>query len=104
MAWIILIVAGLCETFAVAMISQYAVKKNKRTIILIIVGLTLALALLSYALQTIAMGTGYAVWTGISVVGSSFVGMFYFGESKDWKRIVCIMIILSTSIGLKLIS
>lgn len=104
MAWFILIIAGLCETFAVAMINQLSIKRNWQTVVLIIIGLGSALGLLSYSLQTISMGTGYAIWTGISVVGSSFVGMFYFGESKSWKRILFIAMILCSAIGLKLIS
>jgi len=104
MAWFSLIIAGLFETFAVAMINQLSVKRNWQTAVLIIIGLGSALGLLSYSLQTIPMGTGYAIWTGISVVGSSLVGMFYFGESKDWKRLLFIALILGSAIGLKLIS
>lgn len=104
MAWFILIVSGLMETFAVVMINQLSVKRNWQTVVFIIFGLGSALALLSYSLQTIPMGTGYAVWTGISVVGSSLFGMVYFGESKSWKRMLFITLILSSSIGLKLIS
>ncbi len=104
MAWFVLTIAGLFETFAVVMINQLSVQRNWQTVGFIILGLGLSLGLLSYSLQTIPMGTGYAIWTGISVVGSSFVGMFYFGESKSWKRILCITLILSSAIGLKLIS
>ena len=104
MAWSILILAGLCETFAVAMINQLSVKQNWQTIVLIILGLGSALGLLSYSLQSIPMVTGYAIWTGISVVGSAFIGMIYFGESKDWKRMFFITLILCSAIGLKLIS
>lgn len=102
MPWIILIVAGLCETFAVAMINQFSVKRNWQTFMLIIVGLGTALGLLSYALQTIPMGTGYAIWTGISVVGSAIIGMIYFGESRDLKRLFFIAMILCATIGLKI--
>lgn len=104
MPWIILILAGLCETFAVAMINQLAVKRNWQTFILIILGLGSALSLLSYSLQTIPMGTGYAIWTGISVVGSAIIGMVYFGESKSLKRLFFITLILCSTIGLKIIT
>ena len=104
MAWFVLVIAGLCETFAVAVINQLSVKRNWQTVVLIILGLGSALGFLSYSLQTIPMGTGYAIWTGISVVGSALIGMFYFGESKDWKRIFFIALILSSAVGLKLIS
>lgn len=29
------------------------------------------------------MGTGYAIWTGISVTGSALIGMFYDVKSKS---------------------
>ncbi len=83
MAWFILVLAGLSETFAVAMINRLAVKRDWQTVVFIIGGLGVALGLLSYSLQTIPMGMGYTIWTGISVVGSSLIGMFYFCESKD---------------------
>ena len=104
MAWLTLILAGLFETFAVAMINEFSSKRNRLTIILIVVGLGAALCLLSYSLQTIPMGTGYAIWTGISVVGSTVIGMFYFGESKSWQRIFFIALILCSAIGLKFLS
>ncbi len=104
MAWISLIISGLFETFAVTMINRLSIKRNWQTVIYIILGLGMALAFLSYALQTIPMGTGYAIWTGISVVCSSLIGMFYFGESKSWLRLLFITLILSCAIGLKLIS
>ncbi len=104
MAWFVLIISGLCETFAVSMINQLSRKRNWQTVVLIIIGLGSALGLLSYSLQTIPMGTGYAIWTGISVVCSAMIGMFYFGESKSWQRMLFITMILSSAIGLKLIS
>jgi Membrane transporters of cations and cationic drugs len=59
---------------------------------------------LSYAMNTIPMGTAYAVWTGIGASGGALIGMFFFGESKDWKRIVFITMILIATIGLKITS
>ncbi len=104
MAWFALIIAGLFETFAVSMINQLSKKRNRQTIVLIILGLGAGLILLRYSLQTISMGTGYAVWTGISVIGSSLIGMLFFGESRSWERVLFIFLILSSTIGLKLIS
>jgi len=104
MAWFTLILAGLLETFGVAMINQLSVKRSWKTVFLLIVGFGLSLALLSYSLRFIPMGTGYAIWTGIGVVGGALVGMLFYGESKDWKRIVFIAMILGSAVGLKLVS
>jgi len=104
MAWFTLILAGLLEVFAVAMINQLAIKRDWKIVILLILGFGLSLALLSYSLQFIPMGTGYAIWTGVGVVGGTLIGMIFYGESKDWKRIVFIAMVLCSAIGLKLVS
>ncbi|KAA9027045.1 DMT family transporter [Niallia endozanthoxylica] len=104
MAWFSLILAGLFEAFGVAMINQLSVKRNGQTIVLLILGFGLSLLLLSYSMNVIPMGTAYAIWTGIGVVGGTFVGMIFYGESKDWKRLVFIAMVLSAAIGLKLVS
>ncbi|WP_240377914.1 DMT family transporter [Bacillus piscicola] len=103
MAWFALIVAGLLETFGVAMINQLTVKRDLRTVTLLILGFGSSLAFLSYSLQFIPMGTGYAIWTGIGVIGGALVGMIFFDESTDWRRMVFITIVLCSAIGLKLV-
>lgn len=104
MAWFALTAAGIFETFAVTMLNRYSVKKDWQSIALMLLGFLAGLSLLSYSLRTIPMGTGYAIWTGISVIFSSLIGMIYFGESKSLKRILFLTLILSSAIGLKLIS
>lgn len=104
MAWIALILAGLLETFGVAMINQLSVKRDWQTVLLLVLGFGASLALLSYSLQYIQMGTGYAIWTGIGVVGGALVCMLFYGESKDWKRLAFIAMVLGAAVGLKLVS
>ncbi|RYG72350.1 multidrug efflux SMR transporter [Lentibacillus lipolyticus] len=104
MAWFILIIAGILEAFGIAMINQLSKTRNWQTVLLLILGFGSSLALLSYALRSLPMGTAYAVWTGIGVVVGTLIGMFVYGESKDWKRLVFIAVVLSATIGLKLIS
>lgn len=104
MAWIALIFAGLFETFFVAMMNQYSVNRNWKPLALMLLGFGFSLYLLQYAMQTIPMGTAYAIWTGIGVVGGTFVGMLFYGESKSWKRIFFIALILISAIGLKIVS
>lgn len=103
MAWVTLILAGLLETFGVAMINQLSIKRDWQTVVWLILGFGSSLALLSYSLQFIPMGTGYAIWTGIGVVGGAFIGMIFFGESRDWRRLFFIALVLCSAVGLKLI-
>ena len=50
------------------------------------------------------MGTAYAIWTGIGASGGALVGMFFYNEGKDWRRIICIALIISAVVGLKFLS
>ncbi|AOZ91214.1 DMT family transporter [Paenibacillus crassostreae] len=104
MAWFTLILAGLFEAFGVAMINQLNKSRNWQTIILLILGFGISLLLLGYSLRTLPMGTAYAIWTGIGVVVGTLIGMLLYSESKDWKRLVCIAIVLGATIGLKVVS
>jgi paired small multidrug resistance pump len=104
MAWFSLILAGLMEAFGVTMINQLHRKRNWQTIALLILGFGLSLILLGYSLKFIPIGTGYAIWTGIGVVGGTLIGIIFYGESRERKRIVFMALILFATIGLKLVS
>ena len=56
------------------------------------------------AMRTLPLGTAYAVWTGIGTVGTVIVGMIFFGESTAILRILCLLLIVSGIVGLKLLS
>ena len=103
MAWLAVVLAGCAEIFGVINIKRMTEKKWDAALYLII-GFGVSLSLLSYAMKTIPMGTVYAVWTGIGTVGATLLGMFMYGERKDWKRIFCIALIIASAVGLKLIS
>ncbi|WP_019155175.1 DMT family transporter [Robertmurraya massiliosenegalensis] len=104
MAWFTLIIAGFLEAFGVAMINQWHTKRKWTSLVLLFIGFGLSLVLLSYSMRVIPMGTAYAIWTGMGVVGGTIIGMFFYGESKDWKRLFFIGIVISSAIGLKLVS
>ena len=50
------------------------------------------------------LGTAYAVWTGIGAVGTVIAGIVLFGESRSVARLLCILLIVSGIVGLKLCS
>jgi quaternary ammonium compound-resistance protein SugE len=56
---------------------------------------------LGYALRTIPVGTGYAVWVGIGAVGTALVGMIALGESTSVPRLLCLLLVISGVVGLK---
>lgn len=61
-----------------------------------------SMALLGYAVRSLPLGTAYAVWTGIGIVGTVLLGTMLLGEPMSALRAVCIAMILLGVIGLKL--
>lgn len=104
MAWISLIFAGLFEMFGVTMINKLHKDRNWQSLVLLLLGFGISFILLGYAMETLPMGTAYAIWTGIGASGGAILGMLLYGESKDWKRLLFIGMVLSAAIGLKLVS
>lgn len=104
MAWIALIGAGLFEMLGVVMMNEMYRRKSWIPVALLVIFFSMSFWLLSVAMAVIPMGTAYAIWTGIGASGGAILGMVLYGESKDWKRIVCITLIIGSVIGLKLIS
>ena len=104
MAWISLILAGVCEMFGVAMTSKLHKDRNWQAVVLLILGFGASFLLLAYSMKTLPMGTAYAIWTGIGASGGAILGMILYGESKDPKRLIFIGMILAAAVGLKLVS
>ncbi|RKN86428.1 DMT family transporter [Paenibacillus ginsengarvi] len=103
MDWLALVLAGCFEVVGVSGINRVNRSKSLLSYAILFGGFTLSLLLLSYAMNTISMGTAYAVWTGIGTVGSAMLGMFAYGESKDWRRLLFIAMVLCAAVGLKLL-
>jgi len=100
MNWIILILARLFEIVGVNGMQQIAAGKIKRGLIVLLVGFSISLSLLSIAMETIPLGVAYAVWTGIGTAGSIIIGMLFYNDSADRKRIFYLSFIFITVIGL----
>jgi quaternary ammonium compound-resistance protein SugE len=104
MEWALLGVAGLFEiAFAFAMKWSDGFTRLIPALSTIAIGL-LSTFLLSLALRTLPVGTGYAVWTGIGAAGTAILGMAVLGESTAPMRMLCIALILAGVVGLKLVS
>lgn len=69
-----------------------------------IASMILSIVLLGLALKTLPVGTAYAVWTGIGAVGTAALGIYLFAEPATVARLLCIGLILSGIIGLKLVT
>ncbi|PYI52170.1 DMT family transporter [Paenibacillus flagellatus] len=104
MAWIALVAAGLFEVLGVLAIKRVTTFRDPKSYALLAVAFLSSFSLLTLAMGRISMGTSYAVWTGIGTAGGTLLGMFAFGEPKEWRRVFCIGLIAASAIGLKIVS
>ncbi|MGI9527203.1 MAG: DMT family transporter [Weeksellaceae bacterium] len=107
MNWIILVIAGLFEVGFTFCLGKAGESNGVEQLIWYIafgVSITLSMVLLIKAIETIPIGTAYAVWTGIGAVGTVLVGVFFFQESMDYKRLFFLSTLILSLIGLKFVS
>lgn len=86
MSWLLLIGAGILEMLCVTMMNQFQKDKHVKWILFIAAGFSMSFLMLSLAMNTIPMGTAYAIWTGIGAAGGAMVGML-FTESRKMQNV-----------------
>jgi quaternary ammonium compound-resistance protein SugE len=102
MAWTFLVVAGLLEiVWAIGLKFTDGFTRFWPSMATLLAMLA-SFYLLSRALQTLPVGTGYAVWTGIGAAGTAIVGMLVLGESASPMRLASLGLIVAGIAGLKL--
>lgn len=67
-----------------------------------VAAMVVSMGLLARAVQSIPIGTAYAVWTGIGAVGTAVAGIVLLGEPRNVARIGFILLIVGGVAGLKL--
>ena len=104
MAWVYLLLAGLCEIGWPVGLKLGWTEEGVRPmwIGVAIVAIVSSGALLLWAQRSIPMGTAYAIWTGIGAVGAFTVGIVFFGDQASTIRMVSIALIVAGIVGLKI--
>ncbi|MDT0341782.1 DMT family transporter [Streptomyces litchfieldiae] len=102
MAWFVLVVSGVLEAvWATALGKSEGFSRPLPTVVFG-VGLALSMTGLAFALRTLPVGTGYAVWVGIGAVLTAAYGMAFEGEPVSALKVVLLATIVGCVIGLKL--
>jgi quaternary ammonium compound-resistance protein SugE len=101
MAWLILFVAGLVEVGWAVGLKYTAGFTRLWPSLFTVAGGVVSFVLLARAAKDLPIGTAYAVWTGIGVVGTAVLGIALFHESRDWLRLACIALIVVGIAGLR---
>ncbi|MCC3374041.1 multidrug efflux SMR transporter [Cohnella sp. REN36] len=102
MAWIILILAGLGEVVGVLGLNRLNVRRNIGAWTLMLGGFAASFVLLTIAMNSLSMGTAYAVWTAIGTIGATVIGMLFYGESRQPRRLFFLALVVGAVIGLKI--
>lgn len=104
MAWVILVLAGILEICWAVGLKYSEGFTRLWASVATVSAMAVSLAFLGVAVRTLPLGTAYAIWTGIGTVGTVFVGMLLFGEATSLIRLLCVSLILSGIIGLKVLT
>ena len=104
MDWINLIIAGLLEVVWASSLKYTEGFTKPLPSLLTLSTITASFILLAQALKTLPVGTGYAVWTGIGVVGTTIIGSVFLGESRDLPRFIYVSLIVIGIVGLRFTS
>jgi quaternary ammonium compound-resistance protein SugE len=102
--WLYLLVAGLFEIGFTYCLKRAENFRHPLWTALFIFCVTVSLWLLNLAVKGIALGTAYAVWTGIGTAGTAILGIVFFNESTTWLRCGLIATLVAAVIGLKVVS
>lgn len=100
-AWVLIVVAGILETvWALGLKYSDGFTKFWPSVFTLVTAVA-SFWLLSYAMKTLPVGTAYAVWVGIGVLGTVIFGIILLGEPVNPLRIVGIALILAGILALK---
>lgn len=104
MAWVYLIVAGIFEIIWVISLKYSNGFTRLTPSIITLITMACSFLLLAQAMKSLPMGTSYAVWTSIGIIGSAIIGILFFNESLNPLRLICLVMIFVGVMGLKLTS
>ena len=72
--------------------------------LVVVLGYGVTFYFFSLALQTIPVGIGYAIWSGVGIILISIVAYFVYGQSLDLPALIGIGLILAGVLVINLFS
>jgi quaternary ammonium compound-resistance protein SugE len=103
MAWLLLLLAGAIEILWTFTLKASEGFTRPGYVALMLICIVATTWLLSVSVKTLPLGTAYAVWVGIGMVGTAIVGMVFFNESASLPRLGAIGLIAVGVIALNLL-
>ncbi|NGN67097.1 multidrug efflux SMR transporter [Streptomyces sp. A7024] len=103
MAWLVLIISGVLEAVWATALGKSEGFSRPLPSVVFGLGLLLSMAGLAFALRTLPVGTGYAVWVGIGAVLTVTYAMIFDGEQASLLKLLFLAGIVGCVIGLKVL-
>ncbi|MFD1671754.1 DMT family transporter [Agrilactobacillus yilanensis] len=102
MAWLLLIIAGLCELGFIAFVSRAQATGKRYYSLLSMLFVFVSIGILSVVTKTIPLSIAYAVWTSIGAVSSVGYGVIVLKENFNWQKGFFTLLIVFGVVGLRL--
>ena len=101
---VFLLIAIVGEVIATSFLRASAGFTQLAPSIVVVVGYCVTFYFFSLALQTIPVGIGYAIWSGVGIVLVSVIAYFAYGQSLDLPALLGIALILAGVLVINLFS
>ncbi|MDK8191088.1 multidrug efflux SMR transporter [Paenibacillus sp. UMB7766-LJ446] len=101
-AYFLLGLAIVSEVFGSSMMKLSNGFQKKLPIIGLILGMSTAFFCLSLALKIIPLGTAYATWSGVGTALTALVGIVFYKESVNIRKISALILIIAGVVIMKL--
>lgn len=102
MPWLILVLAGVFESVWAVALGESGEFSRLIPSVVFLVALIASMAGLGWASRTIAMGTAYALWTGVGAALTVGYAMVFGVEQVSVGKLIFVIGIIGSVIGLKL--
>lgn len=103
MAWVILVLSGMLEAVWATALGKSQNFRRVWPTVIFAGGLLLSMAGLAAAMQSIPVGTAYAVWVGIGAVLTAAYAMAFGGEKATALKVLLLLGVVGCVIGLKVV-
>jgi quaternary ammonium compound-resistance protein SugE len=102
--WLYLLAAGIAEVGFTTFMKLSDGFRRLGFDVLFAVCAIASFTLLNLATRGLSLGTAYAIWTGIGALGTAVVGILFFGDPATPWRLLFLTTLITSLIGLRLVS
>ncbi|QLD12640.1 DMT family transporter [Microbacterium oleivorans] len=104
MAWVILIASGVLEAVWASALAASEGFRRRRPTMVFVVALVASMGGLALAMTELPTGTAYAVWVGVGATLTVVWAMITRRERASTARILLLLLLVASVIGLKVVS